>query len=79
MVPLLLDSSWEFDDTLVPSEAAGPLDFSENVTRRAFSMKRLPGSRARITDNSRPHDYVWKRVFAKAPSYFSTFASKDNH
>ena len=29
MVPLLLDSSWEFDGTFVPSEAAGPLVFHD--------------------------------------------------
>ena len=45
MVPLLPDSSWEFDGTFVPSEAAGPLVFSTNVTLEAFSVKRLPGSR----------------------------------
>ena len=44
MVPLLPDSSWEFDDTVVPSEA-GPLVFSANVTREEFSVKRMPGSR----------------------------------
>ena len=45
IVPLLLDSSSEFDDTFVPSEAAGPPVFSTNVTREAFSVKRLAGSR----------------------------------
>ena len=45
MVPLLPDSSWEFDDTFVPSEAAGPLVFPTNVMSDAFSVKRLPGSR----------------------------------
>ena len=45
MVPLLPDSSWGFDGTFVPSEAAGPLVFSTNVTLEAFSVKRLPGSR----------------------------------
>ena len=42
MVPLLPDSSWEFDDTFVPSEAAGPAVFPTNVTSKAFSVKRLP-------------------------------------
>ena len=69
LLPLLPDSSWEFDDTFASSEAAGPLVFSTNVTREAFSVKRLPG----VTDHSRPHDYVWIRVISKAPSYFSTF------
>ena len=27
MVEVLPDSSWEFDDTFLPSEAAGPLGF----------------------------------------------------
>ena len=45
MFPLLPDSSWEFGDTFVPSEAAGPLVFSTNVTSEEFSVKRLPGSR----------------------------------
>ena len=43
MVPLLPESFfWEFHDSFVPSETAGPLIFSTNVT---FSVKRLPGSR----------------------------------
>ena len=45
MVPLLPDSSWEFDDTFLPSEAAAPLVFSTNGTLEAFSVRRLPGSR----------------------------------
>ena len=45
MVPLLPDSSWEFDDTFVPSEAAGPLVFPTNVMSDAFSAKGFPGSR----------------------------------
>ena len=39
MVPLL------FHDSFVPSETAGPLAFSANVTNEAFSVKRLPGPR----------------------------------
>ena len=45
LVPLLPDSSWEFHDSFVPSETAGPLVFSTNVTNEAFSVKRLQGSR----------------------------------
>ena len=40
MVPLLPDSSWEFDDTFVPADAAGPLVFAAYVTSEAFSVKR---------------------------------------
>ena len=75
MVPLLPDSSWEFDDTFLPSQAAGPLVFSTNVTREAFSVKTAAG----ITDNLRAQDYVWNRALSKAPSYFSTFASEESH
>ena len=45
MVPLLPDSSWEFQDSFVPSETAGPLVFSTSVTNEAFSVRRLQGSR----------------------------------
>ena len=45
MVALLPDSSWEFHDSCVPSETAGPLVFLTSVTNDACSVKRLPGSR----------------------------------
>ena len=45
MVPLLPDLSWEFRDSFVPSETAGPLVFSTSVMSEVFSVKRLPGSR----------------------------------
>ena len=67
MVPLLPDSSWEFGDTFVPSEAAGALVFSTNVTGGEFSVKRLPGSRT-IRDLMIASG---KGSFSKAPSYFS--------
>ena len=45
MVPLLPESLWEFHDSFVPSETAGPRVFSTNVMKETFSVKRLPGSR----------------------------------
>ena len=45
MVPLLPESSWDFHDSCVPLETAGPLHFPTNVMSEAFSVKRLPGSR----------------------------------
>ena len=45
MVPLLPDSSWEFHDSFVPSETAGPLVFAANLTNEALSVKRLQGPR----------------------------------
>ena len=46
MVPLLPDKSWEFHDSFVPSERAGPLVFfSANDIRLAFSCE----ATARIT------------------------------
>ena len=64
MVPLLPDSSLKFDDTFVPSEAAGPLVFLDNRNAsEACSVKRLPGSRTirdlMITSG--------KRVFCQRP------------
>ena len=55
MVPLLPDKSWEFHDSFVPSERAGPLVFfffSANDIRVAFSVKRLQGSRLRQKRNT---------------------------
>ena len=75
MVPLLPDSSWEFHDSFVPSETPGPLVFSTSVTNEAFSVK----TNTRITNHTGCHDHVWKRVIAKAPSYFPTFASEEGH
>ena len=46
MVPVLLDSSWEFHDSFVPSETAGPPFFSASVTSEALSVKRVQGSRS---------------------------------
>ena len=45
MVPLSPDSSWEFHDSFVASETAGPLVFSTNVMSEAFSVRQSPGSR----------------------------------
>ena len=45
MVPMLPESFWEFHDSFVPSETAGPLVFWTNVTNETYSVKRLPGSR----------------------------------
>ena len=45
MVPLLLESFWEFHGSFVPSETAGSLAFSTNVMNETLSVKRLPGSR----------------------------------
>ena len=45
MVPLLPESFWEFHDSFIPSETAGPLAISTNVTNETFPVKRSPRPR----------------------------------
>ena len=64
MVQLLPDSSWEFGDTF--HRRLRELCFLDACNERGIFSETI----ARITDHSRPHDCIWKRVIPKAPSYF---------